>query len=160
MKSINIKGKNYITVSERILEFNKEYPQGSITCNIIEHDFEKGIILMEAVVIPNHEEPNRFFNGFATEWRDDSNSFVNKTSYIENCNTSAVGRALGMLGIGIDTGFASFDEIGIAQKKEQMLKCSNCKNDITQAEQLFSLKKYKKVLCRNCQSANDKKEPF
>ena len=38
-------------------------------------------------------------------------SNINKTSYVENCETSAVGRALAMLGIGIDTSIASANEV-------------------------------------------------
>ena len=41
----------------------------------------------------------------------ENSSFINKTSYIENCETSAVGRALGMAGIGIDTAVASAEEV-------------------------------------------------
>ena len=47
--------------------------------------------------------------GHAHEVRGSSN--INKTSYIENCETSAVGRALAMLGIGIDTSIASANEV-------------------------------------------------
>jgi hypothetical protein len=41
----------------------------------------------------------------------ESSSYINKTSYIENCETSAVGRALGMCGFGIDTSIASYEEV-------------------------------------------------
>ena len=46
-------------------------------------------------------------------------SYINKTSYIENCETSAVGRALAMLAIGIDTSMASADEVEIAIAKDE-----------------------------------------
>ena len=48
-------------------------------------------------------------NGYAQE--KESSSFINKTSFIENCETSAVGRALGMCGFGIDTSIASYEEV-------------------------------------------------
>ncbi len=44
-------------------------------------------------------------------YEKETSSFINKTSFIENCETSAVGRALGMLGIGIDTSVCSAEEL-------------------------------------------------
>ena len=55
--------------------------------------------------------------GHAHEVQGSSN--INKTSYIENCETSAVGRALAMLGIGIDTSIASANEVTNAIAKQQ-----------------------------------------
>jgi hypothetical protein len=48
-------------------------------------------------------------------------SSINKTSYVENCETSAVGRALAMLGIGIDTSIASANEVEEAIAKQQAM---------------------------------------
>ena len=45
-------------------------------------------------------------------------SNINKTSYVENCETSAIGRALAMLGIGIDTSIASANEVADAIAKQ------------------------------------------
>jgi hypothetical protein len=54
--------------------------------------------------------------GHAHEVKGSSN--INKTSHIENCETSAVGRALAMLGIGIDTSIASANEVETAIAKQ------------------------------------------
>jgi len=58
-------------------------------------------------------------NGVAREVRTDTSSFVNKTSYLENCETSAWGRALANFGIGIDNSVASANEVinAIAQRE-------------------------------------------
>ena len=48
----------------------------------------------------------------------EGSSFINKTSFIENCETSAIGRALGNLGIGIDTSVASYEEVANAVKQQ------------------------------------------
>ena len=64
---------------------------------------------MKCKVTPDVEKPERFFTGVAYE--NEGSTYINKTSYIENCETSAVGRALGMLGIGIDVSIASADEM-------------------------------------------------
>jgi hypothetical protein len=55
--------------------------------------------------------------GHAHEER--ASSHINKTSYVENCETSAVGRALAMMGIGIDTSIASANEVTEAIAKQE-----------------------------------------
>lgn len=107
MESIDIKGRQYITVNERLKEFARLYPNGAIQTSIVKNEGEE--IIMRAVVCPDVLIPDRIFVGHARELA--SSSYINKTSHIENCETSAVGRALGMLGIGIDTSVASADEV-------------------------------------------------
>lgn len=107
MKTINIQGKEYVTVNERVKEFHRLYPNGSITTNILSQTETE--IVVRAVVVPDCKELNRLFSGIAHEVKD--SGYINKTSHYENCETSAVGRALGFLGIGIDTAIASADEV-------------------------------------------------
>ena len=64
-----------------------------------------------------NDEGDVIAQGHAHEVRGSSN--INKTSYVENCETSAVGRALAMLGIGIDTSIASANEMEEAIAKQQ-----------------------------------------
>lgn len=104
METINIKGKEYIPVNERIKEFWKRYPDGNIITEILSN--QDGVCVIKAEVWVNDE---RKATGHAYE--KETSSFINKTSYIENCETSAVGRALGILGIGIDTSIASAEEV-------------------------------------------------
>ena len=59
------------------------------------------------VYIVNHHR----LLGTGTAYEKENSTFINKTSYIENCETSAVGRALAMCGIGIDTSIASAEEV-------------------------------------------------
>ena len=49
--------------------------------------------------------------GSGHAYEKEGSTFINRTSYIENCETSAVGRALGMCGFGIDTSIASSEEV-------------------------------------------------
>lgn len=107
METIDIKGKAYITVNERIKEFHKLYPNGSISSYFVSQ--ENGKAIMKCTVTPDVAKPERVFTGVAYE--NEGSTYINKTSYIENCETSAVGRALGMLGIGIDVSVASADEV-------------------------------------------------
>lgn len=105
LKRTTIKNKEYIEVNERIKAFRMVYPTGCITTEIIK--FENGIVTMKASA---YDCNNKLLgSGYAQE--KESSSYINKTSYIENCETSAVGRALGMCGFGIDTSIASVEEL-------------------------------------------------
>ena len=110
MKTINIKGKGYVPVNERIIYFNNNFKNGTIETEIIKQ--ADGQVIMKSTITPDHATPDRVFTAMAHE--KEGSSFINKTSYIENCETSAVGRALGMMGIGIDTSIGSADEVANA----------------------------------------------
>ena len=113
-KTTNIRGKQYVEVNERIKFFRQEeqYKNWGITtefpmltpdeclcrCTITDKD--------GMVIAVGHAHENR------------TASNINKTSYVENCETSAVGRALAMLGIGIDVSIASANEVQDAIAKQ------------------------------------------
>lgn len=107
IKTTDIKGKEYAEVNQRIKVFRMLYPNGFIRTHLISN--ENGVAVMNAEV---GIDDKVLATGTAYEKED--SSFINKTSYIENCETSAVGRALGMLGIGIDTSVASYEEVANA----------------------------------------------
>ncbi len=113
-KTTNIKGKNYVEVNERIKYFRESgnYEGWSLTSEVFHLDSDSCVI--KASVLNN--EGAVVANGFAQE--DKSSSYINKTSYVENCETSAWGRALANLGIGIDTSIASSNEVSIAIAKQ------------------------------------------
>ena len=119
IKTTNIKGKDYAEVNQRIKVFRMLYPNGCIQTSI--ESLENGVVVMKAVV--KDEEDHVLGTGYAYE--KESSSFINKTSYIENCETSAVGRALGMLGIGIDTSVASYEEVANAIEQQEAQKIEN-----------------------------------
>lgn len=107
MKSINIKGKEYITVNERLKHFrsSKEYEGWSILEEITEINDKEGVFCVRIY----NKEGDPISIAHAQEYRD--NTYINKTSFVENGFTSALGRALGYLGIGIDTSIASAQEM-------------------------------------------------
>lgn len=114
LASIPVKGKNYVQVNERIKGFRELCPDGSICTEIV--SLENGVVTMRAIV---SDETGRVLGtGFAQE--KETSSYINKTSFIENCETSAVGRALGMLGIGIDGSMASAEEVANAIMNQNM----------------------------------------
>ena len=109
MKKIDIKGKAYVEVHERVMEFHKLYKNGKIETDIIEMTDR---FITRTKVTPDVDNPERYFTGIAYE--KDGASFINKTSALENCETSSCGRALGFLNIGIDTSIATYEEVSNA----------------------------------------------
>lgn len=115
-KGIDVKGKNYIMVNERLKAFREICPSGAIITEIL--GLAEGIVTMKATV--KDEDGNILGTGHAQE--KETSSYINKTSYIENCETSAIGRALGVCGIGIDDSMGSADEIANAILNQESMK--------------------------------------
>jgi hypothetical protein len=111
LESIKIQGKEYITVNERIKEFRKLHPNGQILNQVMAN--ADGQVMFQCKIIVDG-----VLVATAHAYEKEGSSFINKTSYIENCETSAVGRALGLFGIGIDTSIASAEEVGNAVKQQ------------------------------------------
>lgn len=115
IRTVNIKGKEYAEVNQRIRAFRMVYPEGFINTDMKSN--ENGICIFHAAVgyyVENEGFMDRVTLGTGTAYEKESSTFINKTSYIENCETSAVGRALGMAGFGIDTSVASAEEVETA----------------------------------------------
>jgi hypothetical protein len=115
MKTVNIKGKEYVEVNERVKYFRENYEDWAIETELISND--NAVCVIKAII--KNADGVVKATGLAYEKENDKNSFVNATSYIENCETSAVGRALGFLGIGIDTSIASSEEVQTAINKQK-----------------------------------------
>lgn len=109
LQPLDVKGKAYIEVNQRIKAFRMLYPQGSIFTEMLSN--ENGICIFKASVGYTDDEGEFRLLGTGTAYEKEGATFINKTSYIENCETSAVGRALGMCGFGIDVSVASYEEV-------------------------------------------------
>lgn len=107
------RGKMYPEVPEKVTAFRKLFPMGSITTDIL--SLENGVVVMKAIA-----SVDGVVLGEGIAYEKEGSSFINKTSYIENCQTSAVGRALSFLGIGSESSIASAEEV-LNAKKQQML---------------------------------------
>ena len=105
LKTVNIKGKEYVEVNERLIYFRKTYPNHSLTSEVLEKT-DKSILILATI---SDENGRVISTGMAEE--EKGSTFINKTSYVENCETSAWGRALANFGIGLDTSVASADEV-------------------------------------------------
>lgn len=113
-KTTNIKGKEYVEVNQRVIALRSlsEYKGFAIETELIDLNAESCVV---RATIKN-ADGNVVAQGMAQE--DKASSRINQTSYVENCETSAVGRALGFLGIGIETSIATADEVDMAIKKQ------------------------------------------
>ena len=114
-KTTNIRGKQYVEVNERIKFFRQEdrYKDWTIMSEFTHLDSEQCVCKTTIA-----DATGRVIaTGHAHEVQASSN--INKTSYVENCETSAIGRALAMLGIGIDTSIASANEVQDAIAKQE-----------------------------------------
>ena len=118
IKTTNIHGKQYVEVPERIHHFWLQNPNWSLKSEVLNICFETGNVLMKAWV----EDENGVVKavGHAHEFQANKKATVNSTSYVENCETSAYGRALGIKGVGSREGIASAEEVNgaISMKKE------------------------------------------
>ena len=113
MKTINIKGKEYVTVNERLKEFRNTFKDYSLTSEIIELGTD--FCTIKATVIDDKGIVRA--TGFAREVV--AKSPINKFAFVENCETSAMGRALGNFGIGIDDAVCTADELLMKMSQEQ-----------------------------------------
>jgi hypothetical protein len=109
VKTTDIKGNSYTEVNQRIKAFRMVYPTGYIKTTMVSN--ADGVCVFKAQVGFYSDEGIMQILGDGTAYERENSSFINKTSYIENCETSAVGRALGMAGFGIDTSVASAEEV-------------------------------------------------
>ena len=75
--------QDYVTVAERIEKFYERYPEGRLITHIVEHDAERGFILMRAEVYRNADDAAPSATGHAYELK--SEGYVQRTSYIEVC---------------------------------------------------------------------------
>lgn len=107
-----IKGKNYAEVKDRIVAFRKLYPEGFIETEIIATTVDSVTI---KATVGFYQDGNRQILGEGHAWENKAkNKNINMTSMYENCETSAVGRALGMCGLGIESAVASYEEMNRA----------------------------------------------
>ena len=136
LKTVDIKGKAYVTVNERIKYFREHFTGYKLISEIVYHNevkfvewheynaegkkinksaWTKGEICFKASIF--NEKDEAVATGYAMEKAD--SSYINKTSYIENCETSAWGRALANFAIGVDASVASADEVANAIKNQK-----------------------------------------
>lgn len=130
IKTIDVKGKAYAEVNQRIKAFRTICPNGGIITEIL--SLQDGICTMKATVLDGDGK----ILGIGHAQEKEGSSFINKTSFIENAETSCVGRALGMCGIGVDTSIASAEEVlnAMANQKDKDTKSNIANSKLTKAD--------------------------
>jgi len=119
LKTVDIKGKDYVTVNDRLKYFRATFKGYGLVTEVI-HQTDSSILLFnekdvkkEATITLRanivNSEGVTVATGIAHE--TENSNYINKTSFVENCETSAWGRALANFGIGIDANVASADEV-------------------------------------------------
>lgn len=116
-KTIPIHKKEYATANERIKAFRSIEPEGAIVTEWLVIDLVQGFCASKTTIYD--AEGNILATG--TAYEREQSSPVNKTSFIENCETSSVARAIGMVGIGIDTAICSYEELNNALENQDNL---------------------------------------
>ena len=112
LKTVNIKGKEYVEVNERLKHFRSNYKGWCLTSDVV--DLTEDRCVIKATIF----DDNGNIRATGHAYEKEGSSFINKTSFVENCETSAWGRALGNLGIGLDTSVASYEEVANAVKQQ------------------------------------------
>ena len=141
IQMIDMRGKDYAMVPERVTAFRKLFPEGFITTEIV--TMEGPVVLMKAKAGYYREDGSEVIlaTGMAREER--GKGMVNSTSHIENAETSAVGRCLGFIGLGLNGGgICSAEELvnAITAQKQIEADFNKQKKEI-EAKKLAELKK-------------------
>ena len=111
--TVNIKGKDYKLIVQRVKEFREAHPDWGMHSEVIHHDSERVIVKVWVT------DPDGRVRGTGLAEEDRSASRINQTSAMENCETSAFGRALASIGFGGDVAYASADEVVNAINTQQ-----------------------------------------
>lgn len=156
ISTIKKEGKNgkvttfgYVTVAQRIKAFRMVHPEGKIVTEMV--SFEQGMCIFRTEVYTG--DGKLLATGTAMEKQD--NGFINALSFVENCETSSLGRALGIAGFGIDDDVASAEEVANATINEARLKnppethvkalVARCKNEGMPVDRLCEAYKVKSL---------------
>ena len=138
---VNIHGKEYHTVAERVYAFRESYPELTIETDIVR--WEGDDVVVKASISDNGK---LLATGLAHEVRGSTN--INRTSHVENCETSSIGRALAAFGLG-GTEYATADEVanaitqqnsGPSQKEINELLIDNTQTMLRYAESILAIK--------------------
>ena len=108
------RGDGYAEVPEKVKAFRKLFPMGSITSEIL--SLQDGVVVIKATA-----SVDGVVLGEGIAYEKEGSSFINRTSYIENAQTSAVGRAISFIGLIGGKSIASYEEVANAKKQQMVM---------------------------------------
>lgn len=152
LPTINIQGKQYVLVKDRITAFNEHFPNGYIQTELITDPSDTNIVV-RAIVVPDIDKPERKFIDYAQETV--GKGMVNSTSALENASTSAVGRALAFMGIGIIESITSADEVNKAVNSRPSVGTSINNNLISEKQVAYLFRWAKEQGAENKDAATE-----
>lgn len=121
-RAINFKGSDYVQVKDRVLYLAENYDgRYEIDQDYQYYENSKTWVVKTTLTIwdEKHEHSCKYvWLAQEVEWT----SFINKTSCLENCSTSSLGRSVACLGIGVIDSFASINEIEKAENRAKAEK--------------------------------------
>ncbi len=121
---VNIHGKEYFTVAERVSAFREKHPDRTIETEIVRWEGD------DVVVKASMSDSGKLIaTGLAHEVRGSTN--INKTSHVENCETSAIGRCLAAFGMG-GTEYATADEVANAITQQNEAKAGMSDKEVNE----------------------------
>lgn len=123
------RGKEYAEVPQRVTAFRKLYPNGSLTSELVM--YQDGVFVVKATAC----DGNGSVLGTGLAYEKEGSTFINRTSALENCETSAWGRCLaacGIIGGGDETvgSIASAEEVMNAQKQQMKMSEDEKKKEL------------------------------
>ncbi len=164
---LSLKGKDYLPVAWRIAWLRNEHPDWAIQSELVHIDYEKREAVFKATVLDT--ERKLVGTGYGSETARDFADFI------EKAETKAVGRALAVCGFGTQFAPELDEEERLADspqprgrsepdwdagKKAEALPqskyacvCEGCNAELTEAQKKYSIQKFKKALCPQCQKA-------
>ena len=108
---------NYETVEDRLVKFWHDHPDGRIATMMEDITADKSMVVFRCDVYFHADDHKPKASGYAEETRNSSP--VNKTSFVENCETSAIGRALANCGYAAKGSRPSREEMEKVQRAPQ-----------------------------------------
>lgn len=139
LKTQKIRGNDYVVVNERVRAFraHESFKDMSIETEILNVSDDRVVMIARV----RDANGNIKATGHAEEVQ--TKSGVNSTSFIENCETSAVGRCLGFLGIGVDDSIATFEEVERAIERQEEAPEAEAPKEKSKSEK----KHWSEVIC-------------
>ena len=107
---------DYETVEERLIKFWKEHPDGRIDTKLVDASATRFIV--QAYIYRTEVDQHPWASGLAEETI--SGRGVNATSALENCETSAIGRALASAGYATKGKRPSREEMAKVQEQSKV----------------------------------------